>query len=606
MTGSPLSPSLEIAALARAYASSELTPEAVLREVYSRADQSPAKNVWISRVPLDAALAALDAAKTRRAAGEPTPLFGIPFAVKDNIDVAGIATTCACPSFAYFPAENASVIERLVRAGAIIVGKTNMDQFATGLVGTRSPHGACSSAFDARYVSGGSSSGSAVAVALGLASFSLGTDTAGSGRVPAAFNNVVGYKPTRGVLNVAGVVPACHSLDCVSVFAASAGDAALVLAVAAGHEPRDSYSRPLPRDESFGSDFRFGVPRADQLEFFGDQATPALFAAAVARLEALGGSKVDFELAPFRAAADLLYAGPWVAERLTGLERVLREDPADFDPTVREILRSASAIRGVDVFRAVHRLNELERETRGTWAEIDVMLLPTAATIYTIEQVRSEPMLLNSNLGHYTNFVNLLDLCGVAVPAGFRPDGLPFGISLIAPKERDYAVLRLADAFHRSQDPRIGATNVPLSGLGSLAASLPAEPSRIALAVVGAHLRGQPLNRELTERGARFVRSAKTAADYRLYALPDTTPPKPALVRDPAFSGPGIEVEVWSLDPAAFGDFVAKIPSPLGIGLLQLDDGTDVRGFICEPFAVRGARDITEYGGWRAYLGRSA
>jgi allophanate hydrolase len=606
MSGSPLLPSLEIAALARAYAASELTPEGVLREVYSRADRSPAKNVWISRVPLETALGALDVAKSRRAAGEHLPLFGIPFAVKDNIDVAGIATTCACPSFGYVPGENASVVERLVRAGGIVVGKTNLDQFATGLVGVRSPHGACPSAFDSRYIAGGSSSGSAVAVALGFASFALGTDTAGSGRVPAAFNNVVGYKPTRGVLNVKGVVPACHSLDCVSVFAASASDAALVLAAAAGHEPRDSYSRPRPRDESFGTRFRFGVPRADQLEFFGDPATPALFDSAVAQLQALGGSKVEFDLAPFRAAADLLYAGPWVAERLTGLEAVLRADPPDFDPTVREILQGASAIRGVDVFRAVHRLRDLDRETARMWAEIDAMVLPTAGTIYTIDQVRKEPMTLNSNLGHYTNFVNLLDLCGVAVPAGFRPDGLPFGVSLIAPKERDYAVLRLADAFHRAQSPKIGATNVPLSGLGSLADAAPATQPRIALAVVGAHLRGQPLNRELTERGARFVQSAKTAAEYRLYALANTTPPKPGLVRDPAFAGPGIEVEVWSLEAADFGDFVAKIPSPLGIGLLRLDDGTEVRGFICEPYAVLGARDITEYGGWRAYLAHAS
>ena len=606
MSGSPLLPSLEIAALARAYAASELTPEAVLYEVYVRADQSPAKSVWISRLPLESALKTLKAAEHRRAAGEHLPLFGIPFAVKDNIDLAGIATTCACPSFGYVPAENASVVERLILAGAIPVGKTNLDQFATGLVGTRSPHGACSSAFDANYISGGSSSGSAVAVALGLASFALGTDTAGSGRVPAAFNNVVGYKPTRGVLNVAGVVPACHSLDCVSVFAASASDAALVLAAAAGDEPRDAYSRPLPSDLSFGDSFRFGVPRAAQLEFFGDRATPALFDAAVARLEALGGRKVEFDLAPFRAAADLLYAGPWVAERLTGLERVLLQDPPDFDPTVREILRGASAIRGVDVFRAVHRLKDLDSETARTWREIDVMLVPTAGTIYTIEQVRAEPMSLNSNLGHYTNFVNLLDLAGVAVPAGFRPDGLPFGVSLIAPKASDYALLRLADAFHRAQNPRIGATNVSLCGVGALASATPAERSRIALAVVGAHLRGQPLNRELTERGAHFVRSVKTAAEYRLYALPNTTPPKPGLVHDPAFAGPGIEVEVWSLEAAAFGDFVAKIPSPLGIGSLRLEDGTEVRGFICEPYAVRGARDITEYGGWRAYLGRSA
>jgi allophanate hydrolase len=598
--------SLEIAALVRAYADSDLTPEAVLREVYSRVDASPAKSVWISRVPLEAASAALEAAKRRRDLGESLPLFGIPFAVKDNIDVAGIPTTCACPSFGYVPEKSASVVERLVRAGAIVVGKTNLDQFATGLVGTRSPHGACSSAFDPRYISGGSSSGSAVAVALGLASFALGTDTAGSGRVPAAFNNVVGYKPTRGVLNVTGVVPACHSLDCVSVFAASASDAALVLAAAAGLEPRDSYSRPLPADERFAPKFRFGIPRADQLEFFGDEQARGLFEAAATRLESLGGTKVEFDLAPFRAAADLLYAGPWVAERLTGLEGVLRSDPADFDPTVREILRGASAVRGVDVFRAVHRLKDLEGETARTWAEIDVMLVPTTGTTYTIEQVRKEPLTLNSNLGHYTNFVNLLDLCGVAVPSGFRPDGLPFGVSMIAPRVRDYAVLRLADAFHRAQKPLIGATNVPLSGLGALAETAPSGNLRVELAVVGAHLRGQPLNRELTERGARFVCATKTAAEYRLYALPNTSPPKPGLVRDPAFAGPGIEVEVWSLDPASFGDFVAKIPSPLGIGALRLDDGTEVRGFICEPYSVRGAREISEYGGWRAYLARSA
>jgi len=599
----PLLPSLEIAALARAYAAGELHPREVLRTVHARADTAP-RSVFIARVPLEAGLNALADAERRRAAGEQLPLFGVPFAIKDNIDLAGVATTCACPSFSYVPDQHASVVARLLRAGAIPIGKTNLDQFATGLVGVRSPYGACSSAFDSRYISGGSSSGSAVAIALGLASFALGTDTAGSGRVPAAFNNVVGYKPTRGVLNTAGVVPACRSIDCVSVFAASASDAALVLAAAAGDEPRDPYARPAPPDVPLGAQFRFGVPRADQLRFFGDDAAKALFERALGELMALGGEPVGFDFAPFRAAADLLYGGPWLVERLSGLEAFLGTQPKDLDPTVGAILKSVTGVRGVDVFRGLHRLQELERETAAVWARFDVMLLPTTGTIYTIDEVRAAPIELNSNLGYYTNFVNLLDLCGVAVPAGFRPNGLPFGVTVLAQRNRDFAVLRLADALHRRAQPRIGATGVALSDHGALAAIAPSATPRIELAVVGAHLRGQPLNRELVERDAEFVRASTTAPEYRLYAL-DTTPPKPGLVCEPGFAGPGIEVELWSLAAPEFADFVARIPSPLGIGALRLADGSSVRGFICEPYAVRGAREITEFGGWRAYLGRS-
>jgi allophanate hydrolase len=600
----PLSPSLEIPELTRAYAAGKLDPRDVLRVVYARADAEQ-RPVFITRVPLEIALRMLDDAERRRDAGELLPLFGVPFAIKDNIDLAGAPTTCACPSFAYVPAEQASVVARLLRAGAIPVGKTNLDQFATGLVGVRSPYGACSSAFDDRYISGGSSSGSATGVALGLASFALGTDTAGSGRVPAAFNNVVGYKPTRGVINTAGVVPACRSLDCVSVFAASASDAALVLAAAAGDEPRDPYSRPAPPDVAFGTRFRFGVPRAEQLLFFGDDAAKELFERAFAELRALGGEPVEFDFAPFRATADLLYGGPWLVERLSGLEEFLRTEPRDLDPTVGAILKSVTGVRGVDVFRGLHRLQQLERETGAAWARFDVMLLPTTGTIYTIEQVRAAPIELNNNLGYYTNFVNLLDLCGVAVPAGFRANGLPFGVTLLAPRDRDFAVLRLADALHRRGEPTIGATGVALGGHGALAAIAPAAAQRIELAVVGAHLRGQPLNRELVERDAEFLRQSTTAAEYRFYAL-DTTPPKPGLVREPGFEGPGIEVELWSLSAPAFADFVARIPPPLGIGAVQLADGSSVRGFICESYAVRGAREITEFGGWRAYLGAPA
>jgi allophanate hydrolase len=541
-----------------------------------------AQPIWISRTRLEDYPAVSG------------PLAGLRFAIKDNIDLAGAATTAGCPAFAYQPAESATVVQRLIDAGAAPAGKTNMDQFATGLVGTRSPYGACSSVFDARYISGGSSSGSAVAVATGEADFALGTDTAGSGRVPAAFNNLVGLKPTRGLLSTRGVVPACRSIDCVSIFARTCGEAHVVFQASRGFDALDPYSRVAgPGDGAApwsGGSFRFGVPAAGQLEFFGDEDAAVLYARAIEGLVKIGGEKVEIDFSPFRAAADLLYSGPWVAERYAAAGEFLEKYGEAMDPVVRSIIGGATRFTAVDAFRAEYRLRELRRLTEAQWSRMDVLALPTTGTIYTHEQIRAEPIKLNTNLGYYTNFVNLLDLAAVAVPAGFRPNGLPFGISLIGPAFTDEALLALCDRFHRSHSDVTGA---PLT--------LADEPGCIRVAVVGAHLSGQPLNWQLSSIGARLVKSRRTAPGYRLYALPDSTPPKPGLVRDRGVEGLGIEVEVWAVPADQFGGFVANVPPPLGIGNAELENGENVKCFICEPYSIAGATEITSFGGWRKY-----
>jgi len=584
---------MDIAGLTAAYENGGTTPEAVLDEVYRRIEAKGVRPVWITLVPKERALAALAA---RRAAGGHQPLFGIPFAVKDNIDVAGLPTTAGCPDFAYVPARSATVVERLEAAGAILIGKTNLDQFATGLVGTRSPYGAPSSVFDADYISGGSSSGSAVAVAAGLVSFALGTDTAGSGRVPAGFNNLVGLKPTKGLLSARGVVPACRSQDCVSIFAGTVGDAATVLAAAEGFDAEDAYSRTAPATAGLSAAWRFGVPR-DGLEFFGDDDAAALFAQAVERCEAIGGVPVEIDYTPFRDAASLLYSGPWVAERLAAIRAFAEAKPGSLDPTVGKIILGAAGISAVSAFEGFYRLAELTRAAEAEWARMDVMLLPTSGTTYRIAEVEADPITLNSNLGYYTNFVNLMDLSALAVPAGFRPSGLPFGVTLIGRAFADPALALIGDKLHRAlPDASFGGTGEPLPA----SPVKPVAAGKIALAVVGAHLSGQPLNHQLAGRDARLLRTAKTAAGYSLYALAGTQPAKPGLVRDGGAGG--IEIEIWELDAAGFGSFVAEIPSPLGIGTLTLDDGSKVKGFLCEPHAIEGAEDITGFGGWRAWL----
>jgi allophanate hydrolase len=499
------------------------------------------------------------------------------------------------------PAQSAAVVARLETAGAIAMGKTNLDQFATGLNGTRSPYGACRNAFDPDYISGGSSSGSAVAVALGLASFSLGTDTAGSGRVPAAFNNLVGLKPTCGLLSTRGVVPACRSLDVVSIFALSPTDAQRVLAVAAAEDAADPYSRAAqPHGFDFGRAprFRFGVPMDKDLEFFGDVESARIFREGVARLEALGGEAVAVDFAPFLDTARLLYGGPWVAERYQAIRDFIDARPEAVFPVTRDITLGGARLLAADAFAAQYRLRELQRTCAAAWKTVDCIVTPTTGTIYTRAEMLADPIRRNTDLGLYTNFMNLLDYAAVAVPGGFRRDGLPLGVTLFAPAHQDVPLLHLAQRWQASRAAPCGrAESAPAPADPAVPA--PVASGQIRVAVVGAHLAGLPLNPQLTQRGARLVDVTQTAPLYRFYALPDGR--RPGLVR----VGPGgaaIACEVWELPVSEFGSFVAGIPEPLGIGTVTLADGSDVCGFICESIGIVGARDITVFGGWRAYL----
>lgn len=560
----------------------------LVESLYDRLQNQPLDPVWISLVPRELAISR---ARQLESAVE-LPLAGKTFAVKDNFDVAGMATTAGCPAFSYQPAETATVVRHLEQAGALLIGKTNMDQFATGLVGTRSPHGACSSVFDDGYISGGSSSGSAVAVANHLVDFSLGTDTAGSGRVPAAFNQLIGLKPTRGLLSTHGIVPACRTLDCASIFAGTCREAHQIWRIAKGLDEKDPFSRdPRPGEGAapwVNTRFRFGVPAPDQLEFFGDDEAADLYQTAIRKLQECGGEKFEIDFSVFRRTADLLYGGPWVAERLAAIKDFFRDHSAEIEPVVRGIIGGATRYTAVDTFEADYRLRELRREAQFEWSQIDFLFLPTTGTIYRHEEIARDPVKLNTNLGYYTNFVNLMDLAAVAAPGGFRSNGLPFGVSFIGPAFSDEALLWVAQRY-----------------LGETTPLLTKAPGSVELAVVGAHLTGQPLNHQLVERGARLKGTCRTAANYHLYALSGTSPAKPGLVRDDSFHGPGIEVEVWAIPEDQFGSFVAAVPSPLTIGTVALETGESVKCFLCEPCAIPEALDITRWAGWRAYLARS-
>ncbi len=596
---------LTIEDLQTRYREGSLTPLLLVDEVLKRIAANSDKAVWIGRVS-DTDLR--DAAQALMKAGTPSasqPLWGIPFAVKDNIDCAGLDTTAACPSFAYRPEEDAAVVARLRAAGALLIGKTNLDQFATGLNGTRSPYGAPRSVFDSRYISGGSSSGSAVAVAAGQVCFSLGTDTAGSGRVPASFNNLIGIKPTKGLLPTHGVVPACRSLDCVTVFAATTADADRVRRIAQGDDARDPFARTASQLPLPAVGFRFAVLSLAQREFFGDEEAARLYAESIERLKGLGGVAVEFDYTPFREAASLLYAGGFVAERLEPLREFIHGRAEAMDATVHRIISGAARFTAADLFADLNTLAALRRKTDSAWKQFDLMLLPTSPTTYRVDEMQADPVQLNSRLGLYTNFVNLLDCCAVAVPAGFRSNRLPFGVSLIAPAFTDDALASLAERLHRSGQFGLGADRKATIPESTMSIPVPAD-DRLVIAVVGAHLSGMPLNHELTVPGGALLRRARTSKHYRFYVLPNTTPKKPGLVYAPDAEGPGIEVELWSLPAAAFGQFVARIPSPLGIGKLKLEDGTEASGFLCEAYAVVGAQEITLLGGWRAYLANIA
>jgi allophanate hydrolase len=584
---------LDVCGIAADVSAGRVSAVAVLQEVIARIAVYDLiqPQAWIARFDAHALLAQAEAIDARVAAGEDLPLAGVPFAVKDNIDVAGIDTTAGCPSFGYRPAASATVVDRLVAAGAICIGKTNLDQFATGLNGTRSPYGAPVNVYNRAYVSGGSSSGSAVVVAAGLVAFALGTDTAGSGRVPAAFQHLIGLKPSRGRWSSTGLVPACRTLDCITVLASTVADTRLVDTVVAGFDATDPFSIRVPERDRAAR--RIGVPRPDQRKWFGDLESERLYDNAIACLAANGAELVEIDMTPLDEAAQLLYGGPWVAERTAALEKVLAADPADLDPVVREVVAGGLDLRAVDLFNGIYRLAELRRAAEIMWESIDLLVLPTTGTTYRVVEMRAAPIALNSNLGAYTNFVNLLDMAAIAVPAGARDNGTGFGITLIGPAGTDRALLAASDAY---LDAAKLAAPPPLDLEGRM--------QTVKLAVVGAHLKDMPLHWQLTSREAVFVEATHTAPTYNLYAMADSVPPKPALVHVGADDGAAIAVEVYELDVAAFGSFVVDVPPPLAIGSVTLADGSTVKGFVAEPRATTGAENITALGGWRAYIAR--
>ena len=582
------------------------SPHVLLERFGAQAATRGADPAWIKRADDAELLAQVHALELRAAAFadraavlRAMPLFGVPYAVKDNIDVAGWPTTAACPAFAHVAAQDSNVVARLARAGAVCVGKTNLDQFATGLVGTRSPFGRPASTFSAQHVSGGSSSGSAVVVSRGDVPFALGTDTAGSGRVPAGFNHIVGLKPTPGRVGTSGVVPACRSLDCVSVLALTVDDAAAVLAVIEGHDPADAYSAFHPGSAALPGALRVGVPAAAALA----AAYEGPWQASLQRARALGHTVVPLSFELLHRTADLLYAGPWVAERHAAVQALLDSAPEAFDATVRGVIEGARQFSATDAFSGQYALRAAQQEAADLWRDVDVLMVPTAPCHPTFAEVDADPVGANSQLGRYTNFVNLLGWCALALPSGITAEGLPFGVTFIAPANADAALVPLARRWQVASAQRLGATDLRLPDAGPQ--PTPASEPTLPLAVVGAHLAGLPLNGQLTERGATLRLATQTAPAYRLFALPGTVPPKPGMVRV-AQGGASIAVEVWDMPLRQVGSFLALIPAPLGLGSVELADGSHVHGFVCEAHAVVGATDISALGGWRAYLASRA
>ena len=592
-----------VAAIVAAHRAGTMTPAQTVARSYQRIRDYNDPAVFISLRDEKDAIAEAEALSTKDPGT--LPLLGVPVAVKDNIDALGLATTAACPAFSYTPAQDSTAVARLRAAGAIIIGKTNLDQFATGLVGVRSPYGIPVNPIRADLVPGGSSSGSGVAVSAGLVPLALGTDTAGSGRVPAMLNNIVGLKPSLGLISTAGLVPACRTLDCISVFSLTVDDAMAALAVMAGPDRADPFSRdrPLGRISAFPGQLRLGVPRKGQLIFFGDTASEKAYGEALERWTALGATLVEFDLEPFYETARLLYEGPWVAERYLVIRNLLASSPESIHPVTREITAAGARLTAADTFASLYRLQGLRRIAERAFADLDAIVLPTAPTVYSTAQVLANPIELNSRLGTYTNFVNLLDLCGLALPAAMRPDGIPFGITLLAPAGHDAQLASIGRAFHADTKLKMGAkclTQPPLAAPSTSPAG-----DEIAIAVVGAHLSGMALNGELQALDGRLLEAATTAPDYKLFAL-DTVPPKPGMLRVDAGTGAAIKLELWALSAAGFGKFVAAIPPPMAIGTIRLADGRNVKGFMVEPIAVEGARDISTFGGWRSFVAEKA
>lgn len=590
---------LRLSALRDAYSSQCLTPRQLFSALREHAAAlNPEFNLYIHLLTADEQEPYLAALDNRNL--DELPLFGVPFSIKDNIDLAGIPTTAACPAFAYTPTQSATIVEQLIALGAVPMGKTNLDQFATGLNGTRSPYGECRNSVHPDYPSGGSSAGSSLAVALGVSSFALGTDTAGSGRVPAALNNLIGLKASRGLISTAGVVPACRTLDCVTFFTATAAEASQLLALTAKLDPRDEYSRANPQwnaASAFGKPrhFRFGVPK--QIEFLGCNESPALFASTIEQLKALGGEPVAIDFAPFLEAARLLYEGPWVAERYSVAGELIEAQPNAVLPVIHAVLAKAPGTTAVDAFRAQYRLQALKAICQPIMDSVDCILTPAYPRPVTLDQLHAEPVARNSDLGYYTNFMNMLDYAAVAVPAGFMSNGLPWGITLFGRTFTDQYLLSLANALQHQH-------GLALCGERASECSLPATPATHDLSrivVCGAHLHGLALNWQLLQRGARLLTTTQSSPDYQLYALAGGPPFRPGMVRV-AEGGSAIEIEVWELPSSELGSFLCGIAAPLGLGKVQLADGSWETGFICEPYGLQGANDITQFGGWRAYM----
>ena len=589
---------LDIHSLRTAYLDGSLTPTKLIEEIIRRTTEDT-HTVWIHKLPADTLRSYAQALEGKDI--KTLPLYGIPFAIKDNIDLAGVPTTAACPDYAYMPAHSAFVVQRLIEAGAIPVGKTNMDQFATGLNGTRSPYGECKNAFNPDYISGGSSSGSAVAVALGYCSFSLGTDTAGSGRVPAGFNNIVGHKPTCGWLSASGVVPACRSLDTISIFALTAEDAETVTTVTTVFDADDAFSRVADGhgfDFGRAKHFRLGIPSAASLQFFGNTEAQRLFGEAVAHLQSLGAEIVEVDLTPFLNTARLLYEGPWVAERYAAIREFFDSKLDASLPVIQTILGGAKKWNAADAYSYGYQLKTQKRICDAVWNSVDCIVTPTAGTIYRIEEMLAEPIKLNSNLGYYTNFMNLLDYAATAAPVGFQENGLPFGVTLFAPAHQDGPLLHLAARLQRLAVSTVGALPVRLPEVNDHPSL---KSGMVKLAVCGAHMSGLPLNWQLTERKGHLLAATYSAPEYQLYALPGGPPQRPGMVRV-SQGGVSIALEVWELPLEHYGSFVAGIPGPLGIGMVRLLDGSAVQGFVCESIATAEATDISHLGGWRRYL----
>ena len=593
---------MTIMQLLEQYRNGSLVPQKYLVELLAklRRDQESAPDpAWICLANNQQLIEQLVGLEGKRA--DDFPLYGVPFAIKDNIDVAGWITTVGCPDFAYEAKTTATSVQKLLDAGAVLIGKTNLDQFATGLVGTRSPYGIVPNPFNPKFVSGGSSSGSGSVVSRGLVLFSLGTDTAGSGRIPAAFTNTVGTKPTPGYMSTEGVYPACKTIDCISIFTLTASDATIVLDVmrATNHDrTHEAQYHPEPKlTYQFPKLIRVGIPKA--ADFLDNTEYPKLFANALNKLKGMGYPIVEVDITPFVKAGKLLYEGPWVAERYAVIEDFLKKNPNSMDPSVKQIIESGANYTAAQGFRATYQLKELETLCQQVWAQCDLIVVPSAPRHPTIKELSEEPILRNSELGMYTNYVNLMRLAAIAVPADFTASGMPFGVTLIGQGGSDFALLDFASQWQQLTQLPLGKLNMKPSEQYLRIAKPKSSSTR--LAVVGAHLKGMPLHSQLVERNARFIKSCKTAKRYQLFALANTTPPKPGLVRVKE-GGDQIDLELYDVPQETIGSFLNLIPAPLGLGTIELDDGSWVKGFICEPVGMIGATNISHYGGWKNYL----